>query len=92
MAVVMVGFVSAYDSVAKPPGDITLEAEMSTFNVVVCCTVILGTVLAQDVLCVLPAGVTALSDGIDGYTVMTTYIGRNEVFDTGKTVDYWLRL
>ena len=90
MAFALVGFISAWD--AHPPGVNTLEAALTSCGVAWCYTVLLVTVpVNQDVLCVLPAGITALYNNYAMQAVMVTGDQKTPL-DTGQTVDYWLRL
>jgi len=87
------GMVFAMDNPVHPPGGIAIEAEMFSYGVE-SYIVTLDTVLVQhqDVLFLLPAGVTALSNGIDSYAVMTISRYVIKPLDTGQVLDYPMRL
>lgn len=94
MAVAMVGIISAWDAAAHPPGEITLEAELSSFSVAEGYAVILGSApVLQDVLSVLHSGFIALSNGnYDNENLAVGTENDNKPLEIRQSVDYWLRL
>ena len=98
MVVAMVGFVSALDNVAHPPGKISLAAEIACIGAACGCPVISATVPAgYDAVTLLPVENTALC-GNDRIPINILEIAAGEIInketflDTGQRVDYYQRV
>jgi len=99
MAFAMVGFISAFDDNAHPPGGITLEAEIACIGAAYGCPVQQVTVLADtEAVQLQPAGVIALLTATieNPFNLWEQAAGelradRKEI-DTGQKAGYWLLL
>ena len=99
LAVVLASFMPALDMTAHPPGVNTLEAALTSCGEAGCYTVFLVTVpVNQDVICVLPAGITALLTATIIKHLDTWDMAEGAILydfkprDAAMSVDYYLRL
>ena len=95
MALIMAGFVSAFDVAAHPQCGITHEACLSSYCAAEGCSITLASVSAQhDELFVLPTGFLVLSNehgNFNNYAVNATGSDRIKPLNTGQAMDYRLR-